>query len=166
MNVQLETEIQDFLKRISSSEMNFGEEVPEEDFDELSAELLEKLPFWQKEMLVKYPLANQVLSIPHINPEFEGVYHMIELIGPEEIEGETLECYPGCAIFEFGYICIGQDGEGMGNSYFISIKEGDNPPVYQIEHDISENGEELLAGEQSMIVKSLSELFKNAEIIQ
>ena len=165
MNEQLEKEILVFLEKNAKNELNFGEDVYEQEFNELSPELLEKLPHWYIEMLTNYPLAYQVISIPHVNPEFKGDYHVVEIAGPQELEDETLDGHPGCAIFELGYICIGQDADGMGNPFFISVHEGENPPVYQIAHDVGKTGQEILEKGKVKIVGSLAELFQKGELI-
>lgn len=165
MNTQLKTEIQSFLTRASSEDMDMGEFALADDFQALDAALFAQIPTWYKEVLTQHPLAYQIVAIPHINPDFEGVYHIIEILGPEGIAAESMECYPGIAVFDDGYICIGSDEEGSGNPFFISIHEGDNPPVYQLEHGISEHGEEILAQGKTKIANSLSELFKNGEVL-
>jgi hypothetical protein len=86
----------------------------------------------------------------------------IEFVGFEGVQDEFYELYPGCAIGKLGYICIAEDPTGSGDPYFINIYEGDNPPVYQIYHDVSDIGEEIIQGGREKIVNQLSELFKIA----
>ena len=73
--------------------------------------------------------------------------------------------YPGLAIFEMGYICIASDPTGGGDPYFININEGDNPAVYQIYHDVSDLGEEIIAEGRKMIATSFSELFIRGKLM-
>lgn len=74
-----------------------------------------------------------------------------------------LDCYPGLAIRELGYVCIGGCTLGSGDQYYICSSDGANPPVYQIYHDVSDVADEIIAGGREIVFQKLSELFDAAE---
>ena len=54
---------------------------------------------------------------------------------PSDIWEETHEAYPGVGIFEKGFFNVGCDDDGMGDPYFISVHDGDNPALYHVYHE-------------------------------
>ncbi|WP_419180551.1 SMI1/KNR4 family protein [Bacillus salipaludis] len=76
---------------------------------------------------------------------------------------EATKLYPGITLLDKGYLCIGYDALGTGDQIYISLDEGENPPVYQIYHDVSEQPDEILSAKR-LIANSLSELFNNAKV--
>jgi len=75
---------------------------------------------------------------------------------------ESIKNYPGLEIFKKGYICIASDSTGGGDPYFIDTNAGDNPPVYRVYHDVSDNLDEILAKGRQLVSNSLSELFQSS----
>lgn len=71
------------------------------------------------------------------------------------MRSEMLECYPGTAIREHGYICVAGCTLGSGDQYYICNSDGDDPPLYQIYHDVSD-----VADGRAGVFPSLSELFE------
>jgi hypothetical protein len=82
----------------------------------------------------------------------------------EDIYNETELAYPGFAIREMGYVCLATDSTGGGNPYFIKVSAGDNPPVYQVYHDVSDIGVEIEEKGMEKIAGSLAEFFTRAKI--
>ncbi|MEO0472264.1 MAG: SMI1/KNR4 family protein [Bacteroidota bacterium] len=158
MNTTLMQAVESFLAAAQSNGME-GVKLAESDFAAIPQTLGEAIPPWYKELMKQHPLSGMELMIPHSNPEFEGAFHVIELASIEEMESESVECYPGLAILPKGYVCIGIDPEGSGDPYFISNQEGDNPPVYQVLHDVSAQGDEIIAGGLIRLADSMSDLF-------
>ncbi len=78
------------------------------------------------------------------------------------IRSESLECYPGLAILSRGFINIGSCSLGSGDPYFISSEEGDDPPVYQVYHDVSDEADVILAEGRTVVAESLSRFFRDA----
>jgi hypothetical protein len=79
-----------------------------------------------------------------------------------DIYSETEECYPGLAIRDLGYACLAIDPTGSGDPYFMRVADGDNPPVFQVYHDVSDVGTVIEQEGMIKIADSLSELFTNA----
>lgn len=154
LNSILVAEVEKFFD--TRREIKFeGEKENREDFISLKDELKSVLPKWYYEFLTKFPINGLIIDYV-INPDDE---RSVEFVGFEGIEDEFYELYPGCAIGNLGYICIAEDPTGSGDPYFIDIHEGDNPPVYQIYHDVSDVGEEIIQHGKEKIVDKLSDLF-------
>ena len=71
---------------------------------------------------------------------------------------------PGLAIRKLGYTCLAIDPTGGGDPYFMKTSEGDNPPVYQVYHDVSQIGSVIEQEGMKKIADSLSEFFEKAWI--
>lgn len=127
------------------------------DFKKLKNEVKQMIPSWIKSMLLDFKIANLILDFKTNEDEELS----IQFNTFEQIENACLNMYPGCAIFELGYIGIGEDPCGSGDPFFIRIDEGDNPPVYQIYHDVSEQGKEIIKEGKELIANKFSDIFKN-----
>ena len=80
------------------------------------------------------------------------------------MRSEMLECYPGMAIHPRGYVCIAACTLGSGDQYYICNADGDDPPVYQIYHDVSDVTDEIIADGREIIFPKVSLLFDVARI--
>ena len=155
INAKLLTEINKFFNKNPAIKFE-GEKEEKGNFDLLKDELKSILPDWHYELLIKFPLNGLIIDF-HLSTDDE---RSIEFVGFEGIQDEFYDLYPGCAIGNLGYLCIGEDPTGGGDPYFINIHEGDNPPVYQIYHDVSDVGEEIIKEGREKIANQLSDLFK------
>ncbi len=97
----------------------------------LNSELGERMPEWYVALLRSVPLCG--LELKWLAEGTEGA---IEWCGVRGIRSESLECYPGIAILERGFINVGSDPFGSGDSFFIPTDQGDDPPVFQVYHDV------------------------------
>ncbi len=134
-----------------------GIEQFENDFEKLNTEVKQIIPSWVKSMLLDFKIAHLIIDFK----TNEGDEVSIQFNDFQQIEDACLNMYPGIAIFELGYIGIGEDPRGSGNPFFISTDEGDNPPVYQIYHDVSDQGNEILKHGKELVANKLSDIFKN-----
>ena len=134
-----------------------GIKQTESDLEQLKDEVKQIIPSWVKHMLIDFKIANLILDF---NSQADEQIS-IQFNSFKQIEDACLNMYPGCAIFELGYIGIGEDPRGSGDPYFIKIDEGENPPVYQIYHDVSDKGEEIVKHGKELISNKLSDIFKN-----
>lgn len=125
----------------------------EEEISELKEKLGEKFPFWLMELMSTIPVCESTLVIPIENEDFNIE---IKFLSPKLIIEESLKLVPGCAVFNKGYICIGLI-EIMANPVAINIYEGNNPPVYLLDHDYGEDSELIIENKQTIAI-SLSEL--------
>lgn len=114
------------------------------------------LPFWIKSMLIDFEIANLIIDFKAIDIERLS----IQFNCFKAIEDACLHRYPGCAIFDLSYIGIGEDPTGSGDPFFINLNEGNNPPVYQIFHDVSDIGEKILQKGKKRIAHKLSDIFR------
>ena len=124
-----------------------------------------RIPAWYVELLVGFPLAGLEIGWQSDYPTdgYDGIGWML-WNAPAGIRSESLECYPGLAILENGWINVASDSAGSGDPYFIPTDKGDDPPVFQIYHDIGEDAEVILAEGCRLVAPSLSELFQHAKL--
>ena len=126
----------------------------------------ERIPEWYVELLLRYPLCG--LEIGWQADEPEGEYDGIAWMtwsDPNGIRSESLECYPGLAILERGWINVASDATGGGDPYFIPTQQGDDPPVFQVYHDVSDDADVILAKACRLVSPSLSQLFLQAILV-
>jgi hypothetical protein len=98
------------------------------------------------ELLSAVPLCGLELGWQAFAPEpgFDGV-SWVEISNADRILWESLEGYPGLGILSAGYVNFGGDAGGGGDPYFVPIHEGDDPPLYQVYHDVGTDAETILA---------------------
>lgn len=75
-----------------------------------------------------------------------------------------LEAYPGIPLLQAAYLCVAGCSHGTGDQYFIPMTEGEDPPLYNIYHDVGEEAEEILAKGREEIAPSLSDFFRTAQV--
>lgn len=141
-----------------------GIKIEEGNWNVLNNKLNNKVPDWLIAVFSKYPIAHSTIEIKDVNDE--EIEYRLEFVSPRWMESETLEAYPGCAIFDLGYICIAADPTGGGDPYFINIEEGNNPAIYQVYHDVSDKAEEIVTHGRQKIADTFSELFERGELIE
>jgi len=123
-----------------------------------------RLPHWYIRLLSRYPLAGLCLDYPVHGPAEMSAGHLpIQLAEPKDIYREMQQCYPGTAIRKLGYVCFGIDPTGSGDPYFMKVTAGENPPVFQVYHDVSRIGEEIERKGMRKIAGSLTEFFNDAK---
>lgn len=150
------------LHNHSGDRFSQGPHVDEQEWHALNGEMGQKIPAWFIELFTKYQLSDVNLEI--VDQEDEEMEYVLEFVHPDLMKEESLEAFPGCAILDHGYICIAADPTGGGDPYFINTLEGDNPAVYQVYHDVSDQGEEILAHGKRKVADSLSMLFELGQV--
>jgi hypothetical protein len=118
------------------------------------------LPDWFLEMFSLYAISGAYIDFPSEPDDIS-----MQIAKPDDIFDETSESYPGLAIKDLGYVCFGTDPTGGGNPFFIPYNKGSNPPVFQVYHDVSDQGEEIEKEGMVKIAGSLSEFFANAKVV-
>ena len=73
-----------------------------------------------------------------------------------------LEYYPGVAIHGRGYINVAGCSHDSGDPYCIRARDGDDPAVIQVAHDVSDDPALILRDGVFVVTRRLSELFTNA----
>lgn len=122
-----------------------------------------QIPTWYVELLTTFPLCGLELGWQASKPtaDYDGVAWM-EWSDVAGIRSESIECYPGLAILEHGYVNVASDPEGSGDPYFIHASKNDDPPLYQVYHDVSDEASEILAEGRVLVAKSLSAFLRKA----
>ncbi|WP_180242444.1 SMI1/KNR4 family protein [Bacillus sp. AFS029533] len=162
MNPEVENSVLKLLER-ARSDGKIGERFTLNKLDHLNKVFRNKLPEWLKQFYRNVPIYGLEITTKYIDSEDDEDYIDMGFLDLEGIISESTELYPGITLLDKGYLCIGYDALGTGDQIYISLEEGENPPVYQIYHDVSEQQEEILSTKR-LIANSLSELFKNAKI--
>lgn len=164
MNNQLLNSVQEYIERVKSfNPYLLGDKWSEKEIENVEKKLKITLPLWYKKLLASFPIREMDIGTQLYEPDddFDGVEY-VTFSGINVVE--CLDAVPGCEIFERGYICIGIDISGSGDPFFISLNEGDNPPVYQVYHDVGEDADEILKEGKVLVSNSLSDFFKHAII--
>ena len=118
---------------------------------------------WFVELLTTVPLAGLELGWHAQDPEpgFDGLAWM-EWSDEKNIRSESIDCYPGLAILKQGYINVAFCTEGSGDPYFVCMEEGDDPPLYQVYHDVSDEPKIIISKGRQKVAAKLSEFFRDA----
>lgn len=123
-------------------------------------------PAWLLSLLAGVPLCGLELGWQTCDPEpdFDGI-EWVEVSDADRILWESLEGYPGLAILPAGYVNFGGDVGGGGDPYFIPINEGEDPPVYQVYHDVGSDAATILAEGRRLVAPRLSDFFRSAMLV-
>jgi len=141
-----------------------GTTISPREMAELEADLGLVLPPWLRQIFTEVPLCGLELGkqVEPTDEEDDGIM-AVEWATADDIRSESLNAYPGLTIRSLGYVDVaGRDGSG--DPIFVCIHDGDDPPVYRIYHEVSDVGEEIIAGGREVEAPSLSEFFDSAVI--
>jgi hypothetical protein len=107
---------------------------------ELSRSKVPFFPAWYLEILTTVPLCGlevgygaHGLEAETLPSEDGNLWMCWSDAGQMEPE---LECYPWCEIIKGGYLNVASDEAKSGNPYFISTRQGADPPLYRVHHEI------------------------------
>jgi len=122
-------------------------------------------PQWLLQLLKTVPLCGLEIGWQAYDPEPEddGVA-WLEWCDASGVISESVEAYPGLAILPAGYINIAGDSCGGGNPYFICIHDGEDPPMYQVYHDVGDEAGVILKDGRRTVSASLSEFFRSGVV--
>ena len=132
------------------------------DWNDINKELGGVIPTWYIELVTTIPLAG--LEIGWQEPGHEqpdDTIYWAEWFDAQNARLEALELHPGKSILSHGYLCVA-DGNGTGDQYFISLRDGEDPPLYQIDHETDEDAEEILTKGRYLVASALSGFFRGA----
>ena len=123
-------------------------------------------PAWLLDLLAAVPICGLRLGWQAYPPQadFDGV-QWVEVSDAAGILSESLELYPGLAIAPAGYVNFG-GSDGSGDPYFVCAHEGDDPPLYEVYHDVGPEAEAILAEGRKLVSPRLSEFFQVAVLEQ
>ncbi len=163
MNANLLAEAQRLAQRATESGQS-GAVADPAAVDRLNREIGGRVPPWYAQLIATVPLCGLELGWQSLEPDKEddGV-SWLRWLDTARIRLEALEAYPGLAILGRGYLCVGGCSHGSGDQYFISTDEGEDTPLYQIDHETGDVAEEILAHGRDMVSASLSEFFRVAK---
>jgi hypothetical protein len=125
---------------------------------------IRNIPRWLTQLLGTVPLCGLEIGWQAWEPEesYDG-FEWMEINTPQSILNESLDYIPGVYVLEKGYICFAGDSMGGGNPYFIPVNQSDDPPIYQLHHDVSNEPHEILR-KARLVFPKLSELFTHGKV--
>ena len=164
MNYELTKAVAKLMERAKAAGQ-CGKPATAKAMTQLVKDMGDRIPSWYVELLVGYPLCGLEIGWQADEPgdDYDGIA-WIQWSDPDNIRSESLECYPGLAILEKGWINVASDAMGGGDPCFIPTDQGDNPPVFQVYHDVSDKAEVILAKGCRQVAPSLSDLFLQAKL--
>lgn len=127
------------------------------------AAALPAYPAWLLDLLSSVPLCGLELGWEAYEPapDFDGVL-WVEVSDAAGILSESLELYPGIAILQAGYINFA-GGAGSGDPYFLDARAGDDPPLYEVYHDVVSEVVDTLPDEgRKLVLPRLSKFLETA----
>lgn len=140
-----------------------GRVIPADEMQEVIDELGGTYPTWLAELLTTVPICG--LQIGWQASEADDDISWMEVSDGPGILSESRDAYPGLAILPAGFVNIAFCVMGSGDPYFISINEGDDPPLYQVYHDVSDQADAILAEGRVTVASRLSEFLATAKIV-
>lgn len=164
MHSEILKAVSDFVLRVKATDSE-GKIVDLDKLTELNSKLTNPLPHWFMNLYSAFPLSGAQLEFPQYEPDedYDG-FVSLELATPQNIFDEMELYYPGIVIKDLGYFCIAVDPAGSGDQYYTTSTQGDNPPVFQVFHDVSDNGEEIEKHGMEKIADTLSDFFAKARL--
>ena len=164
MNSTVRQAARELVRRAKSSGQT-GARIARADMDRLVADTGGRIPKWLADLLVSTALSGLELGWQAYEPkgDFDGV-NWLTISDAKNLRSESLECYPGLAILDRGFINIASCAVGSGDPYFVLVNDGDDPPVYQVYHDVSDQPDAILAQGRRLVSGSVSEFFQSARV--
>jgi hypothetical protein len=90
-----------------------------DELDRLSRDLGTNLPDWYRDLLAAVPLIGLELGVSMPDSEPDDETSWLEWLDPGSIHSESLELYPGIAVLQHGFLCVGGCSHGTGDQYFL-----------------------------------------------
>lgn len=144
---------------------NIGSVEDAAEWGRLNSELGGIIPAWYIELMTTVPLARLELGWQAFEPEpdDDGLL-WLWWMDADSVRSEMLEAYPGIPLLRVGYLCVAGCSHGSGDQYFIPTDQGDDPPLYRIDHEAGDEADEILANGRETVATSLSEFFRAAQV--
>ncbi|WP_139892834.1 SMI1/KNR4 family protein [Bacillus sp. D386] len=160
-------EAENFIEKAKKlGEKYLGRTATREEIQLLNDKFGGKIPSWYCKLISELPLIHMEIGWQAYEPEedYDGIEY-VEIYQPSHMIDYSFEAYQGIQILERGYVCIGGDPTGSGDPYFINF-DSENPPVFQIYHDVGDNPDEILKHGKAKVADSLVEFFRNGIILE
>ncbi|MFN7117730.1 MAG: hypothetical protein ACK4TA_13090 [Saprospiraceae bacterium] len=169
MTAELKRSIEAFIQRYPQIE-KVGKRASLEEIENVNPEIRDLLPEWLLQLLIHYPIAEIIISIPYDFgqpklkelPFDERPLLKIKMNSLAVIEQEATEYFPGCELINDGFICIAKDEFSTGEGIYIDLRIED-PALLLVFHDLGENNRELIDNADKLLDK-FSDLFVNGKI--
>jgi hypothetical protein len=158
MNAEVKKATLELIERAAVAGL-VGSLADSAELQQVNQDLSGSLPDWYSELISISPLCGLELGWQDEGDTFWMIWST-----PEQLRSESLESHPGLAILKRGFINVALCAHGSGDPYFIPTDKGDNPPLYQVYHDVSDKADEIIAEGLQLVSASLSEFFRTATV--
>jgi hypothetical protein len=91
------------------------------------------IPIYWKKFVENHNLIGQEIEFPW--PGESDLNAIIEILDYNAIKMEATEYWPGIGALKHGYIPVGGCAIGTGDPFFININDGEDGPLYKIDHE-------------------------------
>ena len=137
--------------------------------NDLNAKLGGLIPNWYFELITTLPICNLELGWQRSEPEddFDGI-EGVQILDVDLLDEINCDSYPGIYLTPARYLVIGYGSSWAGNCFVIPTDQGEDPPLYEVWHDVAQNTEDLIraiqSGQCSKVAERLSEFMNTAKI--
>lgn len=128
------------------------------------------IPDWYIELLAKYPLTGLELGwLAYPEECGDDQLSWVEFSDINTLRELNTVSFPGVLLNPLGYFVFAYGATYAGNCLAFNVADGDNPPIYEIWHDVASNKDEMLKSIAQLkgvtkISVCLSDFFKNAVV--
>ena len=146
-----------------------GVVVSKPQLEALNEKLNGLIPKWYSDILEQFPIADLILGWQLHEPEqdFDGIEE-IQILNINLLEELNTDSYPGIYLKPLNFLIIGYGASWAGNCFAIPTNNSDDPPLYEVWHDIGHSSQEIKeaieTGKCKKVVSKLSEFFSNAKV--
>ncbi len=138
-------------------------------WEQLNSELGGVIPSWYVELVTTIPLCNLEFGWQECEPEgnYDGVA-WLQWLDVQELRGTLLNYPIASSLLKQSYLCVAHCSHGSDDEYFLPIDQGNNPPLYQVDHEeaiyqIEGEATDVMQAAGRIIAPSLSQLFASAK---
>ena len=136
-----------------------------DEFNQIPNEISEKIPNWYKDLLLKFPIANAQIGLPHdygqdelkLLKQEDQPSLVLTFLNPKQIAHYVANTFPAYQLIEDGFLCVAIDEMTTQEGVFIDVTSND-PKLLLIFHDMGETNTELLKCSE-VVLDKFSDMF-------
>ena len=147
-------ELEEIIKTFVAQSEQEGKLADLEKLKNLNMKLHGIIPEWYIKVISTIPICDILLNWQKFeySDEFDGIEE-IQILDESLLEEINCESYPGIYLTPSKYFVFGYGASWAGNCFAFPITESNDPPVYEVWHDVAQNSDEIL---KAIIMKNNS----------